>query len=307
MQSLILSRSRRCCKAALLAFIIASPQLACSQQQVDNDFTPEIAAPLFALGKGPLILVDAGHHNFHTLEDKFAPFGKVAKMDGFTVRSSEGPITGEILKDTRILVIANALNEKNVNSWQLPVYPAFTAEEVKKIRDWISRGGRLLLIADHMPFPGAVADLAQSMGFTFQNGFAFRRPKQNFDVFTLANGMLKRSPLTDMHGSMDSIVSFTGQAFAIPDSATSVITLDSNYKVLLPEVAWKFSADMKMIPAKGLSQLAYAHVGSGKIVVAGEAAMFTAQRVGDMRFGLNAPFARQNVTLLRNILEWLSE
>ncbi len=110
-----------------------------------------------------------------------------------------------------------------------------------------------------------------------------------------------------MHGALDSIVSFTGQAFKIPDSATSVITLDKSYKVLMPEVAWEFSKDMKMLPAEGLSQLAYSRYGQGKIVVSGEAAMFTAQIAGGNKFGLNAPMAKYNVALLLNIFEWLSE
>jgi hypothetical protein len=138
------------------------------------------------------------------------------------------------------------------------------------------------------------------------DGFALRGPGTKFDVFSRGNGMLRETTLSNLHGSLDSIVSFTGQAFTIPDHATSVITFNANYKVLMPEVAWEFSRDTKMIPAEGLSQLAYCRYGSGKIVVAGEAAMFTAQRVGDMKFGLNASFAPDNLQLLLNILEWLS-
>lgn len=300
-------RMKQYSKSVILSTVFFIPLIGCSQQQVDNDFIPKIETPLFERGKGPLLLVDGGHHNFHTLDDKFAPFGKVAEMDGFSVRSIQGEIKTRELKEARTLVIANALNEKNADSWQQPVYPAFTPEEVKQISDWVWNGGRLLLIADHMPFPGAAADLAQSMGFTFYDGFALCRPKTKFDVFSYSNGMLQRNELTTLHGPIDSIVSFTGQAFNIPDSAVSVITFDSSYKVLLPEVAWEFSRDMKMMPAAGLSQLAYSRYGAGKVVVSGEAAMFTAQRAGDTRFGLNAPFAPNNVALLLNILEWLNE
>jgi hypothetical protein len=165
-------------------------------------------------------------------------------------------------------------------------------------------GGSLFLIADHMPFAGAAADLAKSMGFGFNDGFAYCKPNQKFDVFSYHNAMLQHNALTN---GLDSIVTFTGQAFSIPDSATSVITLDATYKVLMPEVAWEFSKDMKMLDAAGMSQLAYMNYGSGKIVVSGEAAMFTAQRVGDVKFGLNAPFAPHNLALLINILGWLGK
>lgn len=294
-------------KAAILSIIFFIPFTGCSQQQADNDFVPVIDSPLFEQGKGPVMLVDGGHNNFHTLEGKFAPFGKIAEADGFRVRSIPGKINSGLLEEARILVIANALNEKNTDNWQLPVYPAFTDEEVKQISNWVRNGGRLFLIADHMPFPGAAADLAHSMGFLLYNGFALCKPRQKFDVFSFGNGMLMHSKITDSHGSLDSIVSFTGHAFKVPDSATSVITLDSNYKILMPEVAWEFSGNTKMISAEGLSQLAYVRYGSGKVVVAGEAAMFTAQKAGNIKFGLNAPFARHNLPLLLNILEWLND
>lgn len=287
--------------------LILLPFAACSQQEVDNGFDPVIAKPLFEEGKGPVMLVDGGHSNFHTLSDKFAPFGKIATKNGFQVRSNPGRIDASALNAARILVIANALNERNTESWRQPVHPAFTSEEVDVIKNWVFKGGRLFLIADHMPFAGAVADLARTLGFTLHDGFALSGPGKRFDVFSRGNHMLQPGRLTDMHGLLDSIVTFTGQAFEIPDRATSILTFDSNYKVLMPEVAWEFSKETKMVPAVGLSQLAYVRYGAGKVVVSGEAAMFTAQHVGDMKFGLNAPFASRNLQLLLNILEWLNE
>lgn len=291
----------------LLSIISLCPVAAFSQQQPDRNYVPKIDKPLFESGKGPVMLVDGGHNNFHTLAEGFAPFGKVAETDGFVVKDLPGEIKPYQLKEAKILVTANALNEKNVDSWQQPVLPAFTPGEVATIKEWVWNGGSLFLVADHMPFAGAAATLAEQFGFTFHDGFALCKPKKKFDVFSYANGMLKHSQLTDTHGLLDSIVTFTGQAFTIPDSAISVITLDSAYKVLLPEVAWEFNNEMKIIPAEGMSQLAYTRFGKGKVVVAGEAAMFTAQRVGDIKIGLNADFAPHNLQLLHNILEWLAE
>ncbi|RYZ32944.1 MAG: DUF4350 domain-containing protein [Sphingobacteriales bacterium] len=293
-------------KATIISACLFQPLIASSQQEVDNGFIPVIEKPLFPQGKGPLILVDAAHFNFHTLEDKFAPFGKIATGDGFRTASLTGKPDPGRLGEARILVIANALHEKNTESWQQPVHQAFSDEEIKTIRDWVWNGGRLFLIADHMPFAGAVSGLAQELGYRFHDGFALKGPNRKFDLFSTGNGMLRPAELLSLHGPLDSIVSFTGQAFEIPDSAVSVMQFDSTYKVLLPEVAWEFSRETKMIPAGGLSQLAYGKFGKGRVVVAGEAAMFTAQRVGDMKFGLNNPMARHNVTLLRNILEWLN-
>ena len=71
----------------------------------------------------------------------------------------------------KILVIANALNERNVDNWSLPTLSAFSQEEIKIIEKWVYNGGRLFLIADHMPWPGAAADLATVFGFKFYNCF----------------------------------------------------------------------------------------------------------------------------------------
>lgn len=292
-------------KNVIFLIVFCIPIAGCSQQQADLDFIPKVDSPLFEQGIGPLMLVDNGHNNFHTLEDKFAPFGKVAVTDGFKVRSISGDINKPALKDAGILVVANALNEKNVDSWQKPVYTAFSQQEIKQIRDWVSNGGRLFLIADHMPFSGAVTDLAELFGFTFYDGFALRKPKTRSDIFSFGSGTLRHNIITDLHGSIDSIVTFTGQAFEIPSEATSIITLDSNYQLLMPEVAWEFNADTRKIPANGLSQLAYRYYGKGKVVIAGEAAMFTAQKAGGMQIGINSAFAKSNLQLLLNIFEWL--
>ncbi len=293
----------------LITLLMLLPVLGYAQDQVaDNDYQPVINTPLFEQGKGPLILVDGGHNNFHTLESGFAPFGKVAASDGFTVRSIAHQLKPANLEGVRILVVANALNEKNIDNWKQPVHPAFTPDEVEVIRNWVHNGGRLFLIADHMPFAGAAGSLAQAVGYTFYDGFAMSGPGKKFDVFCNSNGMLQHTEVTDLHGSIDSIITYTGQAFKIPGGAKSILTFGPQYKVLMPEEAWKFSRDMKMMPAESLSQLAYSQYGSGKVVVAGEAAMFTAQKVPDVvKFGLNADIAHNNLQLLLNVLEWLNE
>lgn len=281
---------------------------ACAQQKADTDFTPDIPKPLFENGKGPHIVIDGGHYNFHSFDGRYAAFAKIATMDGFKVSGKEGAITKEYLNGIKILVIANALNEKNVDEWKKPTLPAFTEAEVNAITTWVRDGGSLFLIADHMPFGGAAASLAEQFGFIFKDGFALTGPGTRFDMFSYADNTLEHNAITDMHEPIDSVVSFTGQAFTIPDGATSIITLDKRYKVLLPEEAWKFSRETPMEDAEGMSQLAYLTFGRGKVVASGEAAMFTAQIAGNnVKMGLNNEIAKNNVPLLLNILEWLAQ
>lgn len=74
------------------------------------------------------------------------------------------------MNHTDVLVIANALHAHNVSNWAKPIYQAFSSQEIKDIKSWVNNGGSLLLISDHMPFPGAIDSLAFSFGVL--DGFA---------------------------------------------------------------------------------------------------------------------------------------
>jgi hypothetical protein len=52
-------------------------------------------------------------------------------------------------------------------------------------------------------------------------------------------------------------------------------------------------------------QGAYMNYGKGRIVVFGEAAMFTAQLQGKNKIGMNEKSASQNAQFLLNTLHWL--
>lgn len=58
---------------------------------------------------------------------------------------------------------------------------------------------------------------------------------------------------------------------------------------------------------EGWSQGAYTNWGKGRVVVFGEAAMFTAQLAGPdkIRVGMNSADAPRNYQLLLNIIHWL--
>ena len=100
------------------------------------------------------------------------------------------------LRECKILIIVNALNEKNVGNWQNPVYSAFTKQEISDITQWVSEGGSFFLIADHMPFPGAVNDLAIQFGFQFENGHATKKIK-GADLFCRKSKTLHNNLISD--------------------------------------------------------------------------------------------------------------
>jgi hypothetical protein len=275
-----------------------------AQQVADTLFVPETGKPKYGMGQGPTVVVDEAHHNFHTAIGRFRPFALLLERDGYVLKRGRQPFTIENLAGTRVLVISNALNERNIDDWSLPNPSAFTEEEIRQVKRWVNDGGSLFLIADHMPIAGCAADLAKAFGFTFYNGFAVDTTKTpGPDLFNYANGRLRRSPLTE---GFDNIYTFTGQAFDCPPNATPVIVLDHRFKLWLPKVAWKFDADTQRIEAKGKAQGAYMNYGQGRLVVFGEAAMFSAQIAGNgSKVGFNTPAAKNNSAFLLQLIHWL--
>ena len=76
---------------------------------------------------------------------------------------------------------------------------------------------------------------------------------------------------------------------------------------MLPDTAWVFDGNIQKYNAKGYHQGAYRTFGNGRIVVFGEAAMFTAQRNRNRSFGMSDPRAKQNYQFLLNVMHGLSD
>jgi len=135
-------------KWCLIGGILAAIGTPLSGQQVaDTTFQPVVENPAYSPGSGPVVLLDAAHHNFHTLDGRFLAFGRVLTADGYVVRSSSVPFSALSLQGADVLVISNALNERNVEDWSLPTPSAFTDVEIAAVRAWVEAGGSLWLIA----------------------------------------------------------------------------------------------------------------------------------------------------------------
>ncbi|HEX6370632.1 MAG TPA: DUF4350 domain-containing protein [Longimicrobium sp.] len=284
-----------------------------AQQVADSAFAPSIAQPAFAEGAGPLVLVDEAHTNFHTTDGRYYAFARLLRRDGYVVRGVRTPFTRQALADARVLVIANALHASNDQNWTLPTPSAFSPEEIAAVEAWVRDGGSLLLIADHMPFPGAAADLAAAFGVVMGNGFAYDSTEGESKMrFARGDGSLADHPVTRGRGDaerVDSVFAFTGQAFRVTaPGAEPLMTLAPGSVLLLPEVAWQFSAATRRERVGGQQQGAVLRHGRGRVAVFGEAAMFSAQRAGPQRqpMGMNDPRAPQNVQFLLNVMHWLT-
>lgn len=286
--------------------LLASASPAAAQQVADTAFSPPLVRPAWAAGAGPRVLLDEAHVNFHTVEGRYSTFVKLLRRDGFVVEPNRAPFSRASLAPARILVIANALNPKNQSAWTLPTPSAFTKEEIAAVREWVREGGSLFLIADHMPFPGAAADLAAEFGVFFMNGFATDSAGDTGPMtFRRREGYLGVHPVTR---GIDSVTSFTGQAFRIGARFTPILVLRPGTQVLLPVTAWQFSDSTQRLRADGLVQGAVGPFGKGRVAVFGEAAMFSAQLGGANRtpMGMNAPVAAQNPKFLLALVHWLA-
>jgi hypothetical protein len=296
--------------ARALAALVMTAALAVSahaQQVADTAFAPPVPRPLYKEGAGPLILLDEAHENFHTVAGRYMAFARLVRRDGYRIEGNTRKFSAASLEGARILVIANALNSLNANgNWKLPTPSAFDSSEIAAVREWVRGGGSLLLVSDHMPFPGAMGPLAEEFGVHMMNGFAMQRqpPSNGIFVHTRASGALGRHAITQ---GIDSVKVFTGQGFRV-DRGTPLLTINTDVTMLMPVVAWQFSDSTPSTSARGLLQGAAIEFGRGRVAVFAEAAMFSAQVTGANRspMGMNDPAAAQNPRFLLNVLHWLS-
>src|SRR4026209_929013 len=151
----------------VVAFVSSA---AYSQPTPDTGFQPRIEKPGYRKGSGPLVMIDEAHFNWHTVSGRYSPFAEVLRRDGYVVQASKSPFTKDALRRGNILVIANAVNERNKTNWFPPFASAFADDEIKAVHEWVKEGGSLLLIADHLPWPAAADKLASAFGVHYSAG-----------------------------------------------------------------------------------------------------------------------------------------
>lgn len=275
----------------------------------DIDYMPPIPNPAYAQGSGPVIRIDEAHHNYHTLQGRYAPFANLLRRDGFRIESSKAGISLKSLAGASIIVLANAEAAQSGSA----ATSAFADSEIAALRQWVEEGGSLLIIADHPPFSDSAARLARAFGVELVSGVALTTISMDqfgpIAVFEAGKGLtpsaLSRGRLPAEQ--VDSVMTFTGSAFRAPAAATSVLVFQDGaraFRLLPTGPDWRAPSE----PIAGLSQGAILEVNKGRLAVFGEAAMFTAQRDGPngQAIGMNTPAAKQNYQFVLNLMHWLS-
>ena len=298
-----------------ISLSVSCVQTLMGQQVPDETFKPEIKSPAFESDKGPRIGIDSAHHNFHTATGRYQSFAKLLKRDGYQIVDFDTSFSEESLKTIDVLVISNPLNKRNVSDWSLPTPSAFKKEEISAVKSWVANGGSLFLIADHMPFPGAASDLAKAFGFTFSNGYAKpaqRKTRGTFgDVFDQKTGLIDSKITSGRSDSekVTSVATFGGSAFKAPEGAIGIIQFGPKSVSRETRRAPGITPDAPTISIAGWYQGAALNFKKGRVIVFGEAAMFSAQLAGAKKraMGMNAPNAKQNYQLLLNVIHWLTK
>jgi hypothetical protein len=163
-----------------------------------------------------------------------------------------------------------------------------------------------------MPFGGSAEKLALAFGVVFGNGFAAHSLMRTGEMrFRRADLSLGDHPITRGRSGaerIDSVSTFTGQAFRLIGPGAPLFTLARRTTLLLPSAAWVFSDSTPRIQADAMLQGVAIEFGRGRVVMLGEAAMMSAQLGGPNRtpMGMNVPSANQNAQFALNVVRWLT-
>jgi hypothetical protein len=276
---------------------------------VDKSFSYPIKSPAYRKGKGPVVLIDEAHNNFHTAGGTYLPFADLLRQDGYVVKKAKDKISKELLSPGTIYVIADAQPPAKIGD-----PPTFSEGEIFILNEWVKKGGALFVITDHMPDPGAIKDLAFSFGIEVSNGYVMAGPppgRPGPTLFHKTDGSLADHPLTkgrDSDEQVRRVATFAGSAFRCEEGFQPLLILGGGFRSWMPEEYNKFPPGTPNIDVSGWYQGGVKTYGKGRIAFFAEAAMFTAQIFanGRVKAGMNHPLGLDNARLLLNILHWLS-
>lgn len=278
---------------------------------------------------GLTVLIDAAHHNVDEPIDR-ASFARGLQAEGYLVRELARPFDRAALDGIDIVIVKNALSARNAlqtlppteedlaSAWRLPNPSAFSPEEIRIIHQWVSEGGALLLVFDHMPMPGGAQELAGTFGIEISNGFAVDGgalreleaatvARAGAVMFRRVDGTLSEDPITNGSGleeRIDSVSTYTGAAFRLPPGGRSLLTLAPSFVSLQPEVAWQFQELTTRQSVGGWSQGGVLRLRRGRVAVFGDAAVLVTPEMVKANRGRGP--RGQNPQFLRNVIDWLS-
>jgi hypothetical protein len=284
---------------------------ASAQHLPDPEFKTAVERPAYSK-TAPRVMFDEAHNNFHTSTGRYKPFADLLMNDGYRLVINRQPFTKKTLDSFKLLVIANALgddfDEPDADK------PAFSEEECGVIHDWVKNGGSLLLIADPGPFGKSAASLAKQFGVEMESNVTedpankAEEFRSSMIVYSRDNHQLMDHSITagrDGAEKVNRVIVFDGQSLKGPPESVAFLKLADSARDVSPGTDGAASSANSV---RGVAQGLALKVGSGRVVVLGEADMVSAL-LGDPPekepIGMNYP-GTDNKQLMLNIMHWLS-
>jgi len=311
-------------RSGVLVFVIGLAWSLWPAQDADASFRPGDFERTFT-DRRPRIAIDEGHQNVHTSSGRYRPFGRLMERDGFRVTAIPSRITPQALRNIDIFVTANPLGYKGLLQQaanasglerfvKLDVDP-FDDEEIERVRAWVSGGGSALIISDHPPASHGSKRLAATFGVQMRGWWA--EDAEHTDpisrnpgalVFTRDSALLGDHAI--LNGRSDAerisrVMTFTGQALDPGPNGVTLLRLSPTAR----EYPYRVSRESQGRSAAGLAQAVAVEYGKGRVVVLGEAAALTAQRLQSangetLLMGMNRD-GIDNQQFALNIVRWL--
>lgn len=282
---------------ALLAMGFAATAHAQTTQVGDPNFDTRVETPALAAAH-PRLLFDEAHFNVNKSTTTYKAFVDLMRNDGAAVEVNRAPFTARALAGQKVLVIAGAMSAADPDDPKAK-QPAFTAEEIAALRDWVKAGGGLLLLSDHEPVAGAQAELIRAFGVTPSPDVVVDRDHHFASFYptnveaTGANGLLTGHALACGIGKL---VVFGGASLTLPADA------------IIVRVGPTAKTDAGG-PIAGNAQAGAFRYGRGRVVMTGDMGMLSAQIFTEggvsNPWGMNVPGV-DNRQFVLNAVRWLA-
>ena len=290
-----------------------------NKQVGDQNYQFSNLTPAYEIDDGPSVLIHR-YQSKYVKRGSLDPFFMLLKSDGFKPNYINEKLLKPILSSAKILVIANSYTKDYRSYSTLSAPSVYSDIEIQIIKNWVSSGGSLLILADHSPFAGGSLKLADAFGFSYMTGHAIRKDSLNSKFYVHMDfmrnpegknsGTLLGHQITNGELGRDKIehfYTFGGQAIIPPPQADNLLTISDRFEAIL---TYRLAAEFLSAPRMevgGFSQGSVLEFGQGRIAVFGEAGGFSSQiRTGVDPVGFNHPDADQNEEFVLSTMRWLA-
>jgi hypothetical protein len=270
----------------LSVFLLLISFVSFGQMLNDSPFNASILNPKYKKQKGPNILIDAGHHNFIVEMGLIKPFVDLSTNDGYKPIIDSGVFTSAYLAKYQMVLITPAMPFKFGSKKEVTTEITFTPDELIALKDWVMKGGSLIMLSEHAPIDKSMTPLFNTFGIQLSIGAVV--DSVNYDtnikfpnvetilLFNRKNGLLNSNhPIitgVNKNEIVDNIETYTGCALT-GEGYTNIFKLSPSAKIR------KWSASQPS--GGGDSQCLAGSFGKGKVVALGDCNGFTAMYVNN--------------------------